>query len=475
MPVLRRHHAPRRYYYPLSSVFYRKLNRPYSRIVRGEGCWLFDESGKRYLDAVGGAYVANLGHGLREIGEAMARQAGQIAYVNGTAFTNEPAEELAHLVAKHCPGDLQKVYFLSSGSEAVEAACKLARQYWVESGKPGKHKIIATKPGYHGNTLMALSTSARQSNKALFNDWLVDVPMIPAPYSYRCPCKGKESDCPACSGSALEAAILEQGSHTVAAFIIEPVGGSSTGCSVPRPDYFRRIRQICDKHDVLLIADEVLTGVGRTGAWSAIEHFDVTPDIMTLGKGLSGGYAPLSAVVTSEKILEPIAKGTGSLNHNQTFSHTPIICAAGLAAMRYIQEHNLLERARKMGESLQTRLARLLELPAIGDVRGKGMLVGVEFVKDRITREPFPRHLKTADVFTEEARDEGLIVWPNSGHADGDGDLVMIAPPFTITDKEISEIRIRFEKALERTLSRLRLAWPSQKPTGTIRMKEKVR
>jgi len=476
MPVLNDHRPTRLHSYPLSSVFYRKLNHAFPKIVRGDGCWLQDESGKRYLDACGGAFVANLGHGIREIGDAIARQSGKIAYVNGSAFTNEPAEELAHFIAKHCPGDLQKVYFLTSGSEAVEAALKLARQYWVEVGKPGKYKIIATNPGYHGNTLLALSASARQNYKTCFQDWIVEFPMIPAPYAYRCPCQGKDETCPACSGLALEKTIEEEGAHTVAAFIIEPIGGSSTGAAVPRPEYFKRVRQICDKYDVLLIADEILTGVGRTGTWSAMEHFDVTPDIMTLGKGLSGGYAPLSAVVTSEKILDPIAKGSGALLHAQTFSHTPIICAAGLAAMRYLETHKLVERARKMGEVLHRRLARLPDLYAVGDVRGKGMLAGVEFVKNRITREPFPRHFKMAETFTQEAQEEGLIVWPNTGHAAGDGDLVMVAPPFIITEKEIAEIVIRFGRALERTLRRLRQGWPPQKQSGSrVVRKEKVR
>jgi adenosylmethionine-8-amino-7-oxononanoate aminotransferase len=424
-----------------------------------------------------------LGHGIHEIGEAMARQAAKIAYVNGTVFTNEPVEELAHLIAKQCPGDLQKVYFLMSGSEAVEAALKLARQYWVEAGNPGKHKIISASPGYHGNTLMALSASARPQYKIYFHDWLVEIPMIPAPYAYRCPCQGKDEACPACSGLALETAIQEEGAHTVAAFIIEPIGGSSTGASVPRADYFKRVRQICDKYDVLLIADEVLTGIGRTGTWSAMEHFDAAPDIMTFGKGLSGGYAPLSAVVTSEKILNPIAKGSGALLHAQTFSHTPMICAAGLAALRYLQAHNLIERSRKMGEILHRKLAQLIDLYGVGDVRGKGMLAGVEFVKNRITREPFPRHLKMAETFTQEAQEGGLIVWPNTGHAGGDGDLVMIAPPFIITEKEISEIVVRFGKALERTLSNLRHSLPPHEsghihpkgPHHPHRTKEKAR
>lgn len=444
--------------YPDSSVFYRRLTRTFPKIVRGEGCRLYDESGREYLDACGGAYAANLGHGVREVARALSEQAGRVAYVNGTAFTSEPVEELAREVAALSPGDLKHVYFLTSGSEAVEAALKLARQYWSETGRPGKTRIIACAPGYHGNTLLALSASARASCKALFEDWLVDVTMIPAPYPYRC-CGGRGGDCPACSGSALEEAIRRLGADTVAAFITEPIGGSSTGASVPPPDHYRRIRDICDRHRVLLVADEVLTGAGRTGKWCAMEHYGVVPDLMTLGKGLSGGYAPLSAVVAPRRLLDPIARGSGALNHAQTFSHTPVICAAGLAALRHLKQRGLIERCAKLGESLHARLAGLRDLPAVGDARGKGLLAGVEFVRDKATQRPFPRSLRFAEAFAESALSEGLVVWPNTGQADGtDGDLVTLAPPFVVTEGELGEIVARFQKALERTLHALKTA-----------------
>lgn len=440
------------YRYPESPVFYRTLNRSLPRIVRGEGCWLYDESGKRYLDACGGAFAANLGHGVREIGEAMAEQAGRIAYVNGTAFTNDAAEELAEELAGLSPRGLGKSYFLTSGSEAVEAALKLARQYWVERNLPGKHKIIARSPGYHGNTLLALSVSSREHYKKLYGPWLLEIPMIPAPYPYRCGCAGK-SDCPACSGSALEEAILKEGPGTVAAFIAEPIGGSSTGASVARPDYYRRVREICDRHQVLFIADEILSGAGRTGKWAAIEHYGALPDIMTMGKGLSGGYAPLSAVITSTEILDVIAKGSGGLKHAQTFSHTPTICAAGLAAVRYTKQHKLVERAARIGEILQKRLESLSGLPGIGDVRGLGMLAGIEFVSDKKTKKPYPRGLKVAETFADKALEQGLVVWPNVGQTGNeDGDLAMIAPPFVISEEEIGILVSLFQTAWEKTL-----------------------
>ena len=444
--------------YPDSHVFYRKLAHEYPKIVRGEGCWLIDERGKRYLDAVGGAYVANLGHSNPEIADAMARQARQFGYLSGTMFTHDPVEELARELADTLPGALSKLYFLSSGSEAVEAALKLARQYWVERGRPSKQRIIALAPGYHGSTLLALSVSAREAYKAMFRPWLVDVHRIPAPYAYRCECGGESASCPVCSGNVLEAAIRQLGADQVAAFIAEPVGGSSTGGSTPRPEYFARVREICDQHDILFIADEILCGAGRMGTWWAIEPYGVVPDIMTMGKGISGGYAALSAVAAPDRIVDVIAQGSGNFMHAQTFSHHPVACAAGVAAMHELKAKGLVERCARMGRVLHERLAPLAQLPHVGDVRGRGLLAGIEFVEDKASRAPFPRAARFAESFAEAALEAGLTVWPNVGHADGtSGDLAMIAPPFIITDDEIGEIVSRFTSALERTVAMLKV------------------
>jgi len=438
--------------YPESSVFYRSLTRDFPLAVRGEGCWIEDEAGRRYLDAVGGAFVASIGHGVREIGEAMARQAGRLAYVSGAAFTNEAVEELCSKLITRTPG-FDRAYILSSGSEATEAALKLARQHWVERGRGSKHRIIALNPSYHGNTLLALSASARETYRANWPEWLTDVRRIPAPYAYRCGCDG-DANCPTCAGEALEAAILEEGADRVAAFIAEPIGGSSTGASVPRDGYLRRVREICDEHDVLFIADEVLCGSGRTGTWTASGSFGVVPDILTLGKSIAGGYAPLSAVLTRDEVVAPIALGSGALVHAQTFSHHAVTCAAAVATLDYIDQHGLVERCRSVGLTFHDRLKSLRGLPAVGDVRGRGLLAGVEFVADVSTRAPFPRAARFAERFVANAREEGLIVWPNVGHADGtNGDLVMLAPPFVITEPEIDEIARRFELALTRTLT----------------------
>ena len=442
--------------YPNSHVFYRKLGYEYPKIVRGEGCWLIDERGKRYLDAVGGAYVANLGHSNPHIADSIAEQCRQFGYLSGTMFTHGPVENLADELAETLPGDMSKLYFLCSGSEAVEAALKLARQYWVEQGRPSKHKIIALSPGYHGSTLLALSASAREAHKAPFKPWLVDVHRIPASYPYRCECGGRGPACPVCSAAVLEEAIEQLGADTVAAFIAEPVGGSSTGASTPRPDYFKRVREICDRHDVLFIADEVLVGVGRTGTWWAIEPYDVAPDIMTFGKGISGGYAALSGIAAGQRIVDTIAEGSGSFVHAQTFSHHPVACAAGVATMRYLKKHKLVERCAQMGRVLHDRIRLLGDLPHVGDVRGRGLLAGIEFVEDKSSRSPFPRSLKFAERFADAALDAGLTVWPNVGHADGvNGDLVMVAPPFIITEQEIAEIVGRFTMALAKTTASL--------------------
>ncbi len=439
--------------YPESPVFYRTLTAELPLVVRGDGIWLFDETGKGYIDACGGAYVANLGHGVSEVANAVADQIRQVAYVNGTAFTNAPVEALAAELRTLSPAGLDYAYFLSSGSEATEAALKLARQYHVERGLVSKHRIIARTPGYHGNTMLALSVSAREHYKKMFGPWLVPVHLIGAPYPYRC-----APDDPAMTGDALEAAILAEGPENVAAFIAEPVSGSSTGGSVPPAGYWRRIREICDRYDVVLIADEVLTGAGRTGKWAAMEHFGVTPDIMTMGKGLSGGYVPLSAVIASRKILDPIAAGSGAFKHAQTFSHTPAMCAAGLAAVRHIKAQGLVERSASMGEVLHARLEKLLSLPTVCDVRGLGLLAGVEFVADKDDKAPLSRDLRFAERLVQNARDLGLVLWPNIGHADGErGDLVMLAPPFIITETEIDLMVGRLAEAIEKTATALGL------------------
>jgi adenosylmethionine-8-amino-7-oxononanoate aminotransferase len=442
--------------YPSSHVLYRKLTRDYPRIVRGEGCYLFADDGRRYLDGSGGAYVVNAGHGVREVADALASQASRVAYVNGTVFTHDAVEEFARELAALCPGDLDLVYPLASGSEAVEAAIKLARQYWFELGRGSKHRVLALSPSYHGNTLLALSASSRAQYQAPYREWLVDVARAPAFYPYHCSCRGDSPTCRACTGEGIEDAIRRVGADSIAALVAEPVGGSSTGVSVPDEGYWKRVREICDRHEVLLIADEILTGAGRTGTWSACESYGIVPDVMVLGKGLAGGYVPLSAVVAPERLIDMIAKGSGAVLHAQTFSHHATLCAAGVATIRYLREHRLIERCARMGALLHTQLQQLRSLPYVGDVRGTGLLAGIEFVEDKNTRAAFPRVVGFAETFAAAALDLGLIVWANSGQlGDGTGDLAMLAPPFVISEDQIEEMVTLLSRALEHTVDQV--------------------
>ncbi|MBI3790862.1 MAG: aspartate aminotransferase family protein [Gemmatimonadetes bacterium] len=436
--------------YPESHVLYRKFNRHFPVIVRGKGCTLWDDTGKAYLDGSGGAYVCNLGHGVTAIADAVSAQMREVAYVTGMQFTNPAVEALAAEMAALSVGDLDKFLFLTSGADATEAALKLARQHWVARGRPSKHKILALAPAYHGHTMLALSAGARPAYRAMFGEWMVPVVQVPAPYAYRCACDGA-ADCPRCTGTILEEVIAREGADSIAVFIGETVGGSSTGASVPRDAYWRTVREICTRHDILWVADEVLVGAGRTGTWTAVEPYGAVPDIMTMGKGISARYAPLAAVVTAERVLAPIAEQGGGVLHAQTYAHTPMMCAAGVATVRYVREHDLLARCRAMGARLHAALAPLRDHPLVGDVRGRGLLAGIELVADRATRAPFPRAQGVADRVADAALAEGLVCWPHAGGADGvNGDVVCLAPPFVVSDAELLEMVARLERALER-------------------------
>jgi len=431
------------YGYPHSAVFYRSLDRAFRCAVAARGATIEDEDGNAYIDASGGAMVANVGHGVAAIGAALA-EAADLGYISGAQFTHRFVEELADELTRVLPPPLRYSYFLSSGSEAVEAAVKLARQYWVERGRDSKWKVISRVPSYHGNTLAALSLSGREHYRRIYGPLLTDFPRIPAPGTYRHP------DSPASTGAALEEEIERQGADSVAAFLYEPIIASSAGAMVPTRAYYDTVRDTCARHDVLLIADEIVTGMGRTGCWLASEHYDLVPDILVLGKGLSGGIAPLSAVVAGGEIVDTLARGSGRFNHAQTYSHTPLICAAGLAALRYLRREGLVERCAGLEGALFDELDALRELPLVGDVRGKGLLAGIELVADRDTRAPLPRSGRYAERFAEIAFEHGLIVWPNVGHVDGEaGDIIMLAPPFTIARAELAEIGRRCRATLE--------------------------
>lgn len=428
-------------------VFHRHLKHSYPRVVRGEGCWLFDDQDNAYLDGSGGALVANVGHGVPEIADAIGRQAETVAYASGAVFSNEPVAELAAELDEVLPEPLAYSYFLCSGSEAIEASVKLARQYWRERGRGEKWKVVSRVPSYHGNTLTALSLSGREHYRAIYGPLLTDFPRVPAPDRYRRP-HGDTWD-----GTAVIREIERQGPETVAAFLAEPVIGSSLGAMAPEPEYYQRIAEACRELGVLFIADEVMAGIGRTGRWFSFEHFGVVPDVVVCGKGLSGGYAPLSAVIASREIVETIRDGSGAFVHAQTYSHMPLTAAAGVATLRYIKANGLVQHVASMEELFFGKLDAFRAHPAVGDVRGRGFLAGVELVADRESKRPFPRSEKVAERVAAAALANGLVVWSNAGHLeDGDGDILMIGPSFTISTDEIDEIVARLTRALEQTL-----------------------
>ncbi len=438
------------YSHPHGNVLYRKLRQQYPCMVRGEGVCLFDQNGKRYLDASGGAIVANLGHGNQAVAEAIAKQAAEsVGYVSGMLFTHEAVEKLAEALCAVAPSGMNKAFFLSGGSEATEAAMKLARQYWMAKGIPTKYKIISRMPSYHGNTLGAMGVSGRQAYRALFQPLYIDHPKIAPPLCYRCPWGKTFPQCDYECAQELELAIQKEGAETVAAFMAEPVLGSTGAAMVPPSEYYPRVAEICRKHDVLFIADEIMCGMGRTGEWFAIASYGVTPDIMLVGKGLSGGYVPLSGFVARGELIDAIYASGNDFMHAQTFAHHPVACAAGLATIRYLQEHKLIERCREMGLYLHEQLKRFHSHPLVGEVRGKGLFAGLEMAADKTTRAPFARNLKVAEKISAEALSRGLIVWTNTGHVDGtNGDAILLAPPFIVTREQIDEIIALLEQAM---------------------------
>jgi adenosylmethionine-8-amino-7-oxononanoate aminotransferase len=427
--------------YPASFVFHRALGKEMPAIDRGQGAVLWDRAGKRYLDGSGGAVVVNIGHGRREVAEAMAAQAVAAAYVHGSQFTSEVLEEYARRLAVHVPGDCNRLYLVSGGSEANETAVKMARAYHVALGRPSRHKVIRRSVSYHGNTLATLALSGRPNLRAPYEPLLTSTPEVIAPFCYHCPLGRTFPECDVACVDDLEAVVVREGPETVAAYIAEPVIGASAGAAVPPDDYARRAREICDRHGVVMIADEVMTGFGRTGRWFATEWSGVVPDIVTCGKGMAGGYMPVGAVLAGERIAAALARSAGGFVHGFTFSHNPVAAAACLATLDILEREGLVDRSRVMGEKALARLHALRAHPHVGDVRGRGLMIGVELVADKAARRPFPRAEKRAEALGAEAFRRGLVTYPGGGGASGaDGDMVMLAPPFVVTEAELEEM-----------------------------------
>lgn len=431
--------------------FYRNLNKHYPTVDRAEGIYLWDMEGKRYIDGSGGACVVSIGHGNKQVKDAMLKQAERVSFTHGSHFTSEAAIQYAGQLVGMMPSpELNKCYFLSEGSTAVETAIKMARQYWLEVGKPDKFKIISRWVSYHGNTAGALALGGYTARRRLYQPLILHTPHIEPAYCYRCPFNLTPEDCDLECADALERMIKFEGPNSVSAFIAEPVVGATAGALVPKDGYWQRVREICDTYDVLLIADEVMTGVGRCGTPIALDNWRVVPDMIVMAKGLSSGYIPLGAVVVKEKFWQAIKDGTGAFVHGHTYSMNPLAMSVGSAVLHYMDEHNLVARSREMGKYLFHELKTLRDLQMVGDVRGLGMFCGIEFVKNKGTRKPFDPTRKVNAMIGEAAFKRGLITYPGSGGADGiKGDHVLICPPFIITEDQIDELVTILREAIE--------------------------
>ncbi|MGO4327671.1 aspartate aminotransferase family protein [Cupriavidus sp. 2TAF22] len=439
----------------MTKVFHRNPRQALAVAVAGKGIELTDSNGKRYLDASGGAAVSCLGHGHPRVIEAIKQQLDTIAYAHTSFFTTEVSEELADTLARAAPGDLDHVYFVSGGSEAVEAALKLARQYFVEIGQPARRHFIARRQSYHGNTLGALAIGGNAWRREPFLPLLVPAHHVSPCYAYRDQHAGETGQQYAQRlADELEAKILELGPDSVAAFVAETVVGATAGAVPPVADYLRRIRGVCDKYGVLLILDEVMAGMGRTGYLFACEEDGVVPDIVTIAKGLGAGYQPIGAMLSTSRIYDAIVGGSGFFQHGHTYIGHATACAAALAVQRTIAGENLLDNVLARGEQLRARLREALgEHPHVGDIRGRGLFVGVEFVADRASKATLDPALKTHARLKSAAMQNGLLVYPMGGTVDGvHGDHVLFAPPFICSAQDIDSIVERFAESVAAVL-----------------------
>ncbi|OJY36241.1 MAG: aspartate aminotransferase family protein [Rhodobacterales bacterium 65-51] len=424
--------------------------------VRGEGCYLIDAAGKRYFDGSGGAAVSCLGHSDAGVRAALHDQLDRLAFAHTGFFTSEPAEALADRLIAHAPPGIDRVYLVSGGSEAVEAALKLARQYFMEIGQPQRHRVIARRQSYHGNTLGALAAGGNAWRRAQFAPLLVETSHIAPCYEYRDRAPGETVEAYGLRvADELEAEIIRLGPETVMAFIAEPVVGATAGAVPAVPGYFRRIREICDQHGILLILDEVMCGMGRTGHLFACEEDGVAPDLITIAKGLGAGYQPIGALLTSDRIYDAVAAGSGFFQHGHTYMGHPMAAAAANAVLEAIVARGLLARVREQGARLQAALeAALGQHPHIGDIRGRGLFRGVELVADRETKAPFDPALKLHARVKALAFEAGLICYPMGGTIDGQrGDHILLAPPFIIEDAQIDELVSKLSGAIRGALA----------------------
>ncbi len=429
-----------------SALIKPQMNQTYPMAVRGEGVYLYDDTGKDYLDASSGAVTVNIGHGVKEIVEAMKGQADKVSFVYRSQFTNEAAEDLA--LKLHDFTGFPYSFFVNSGSEATETTMKIAIQYWQEQGRPQKNRIIGRWMSYHGITMGALGISGHPLRRVRFESQLKHAPSVEPPYCYRCPFHMQYPACGLRCADDLESEINRYGKENIAAFICEPVVGAA-GAAIHGPEgYLERVKEICEKNDILLIGDEVMTGLGRTGKALGFFHSTVIPDIVALGKGMSGGYTPIAAALVSEKVMQPIIDGSGIIMSGHTFSANPLSSAVSLAVINYIEKHGLVEKAESKGIVLKQKLMEAAKNHSfIGDLRGLGLLLGVELVKERKSKASFESEEKATDTMIRLAERNGLLLYPAmAGKGGMNGDAIIIAPPLTITEAEMDELITRLKK-----------------------------
>jgi len=424
-----------------------RLPRPV--VERAGGIYLWDTTGKRYIDGSSGAVNVNIGHGNRAVLDAMKRQMDRVSFAYTIHFQNAPANELARQLAERLPSGLERIYFVSGGSEAVEAAIKLARQWAVASGQNKRWKVIGRMPSYHGITIGALEPTGDEVLTRVFKPMSRPMPLIPAPTVHRDHDNLSLEERGLRYADMLEAKILREGADSVLAFIMEPIGGAATAALVPPDSYFARIREICDRHGVLLIHDEVMTGIGRTGKFLGGDHWRCRPDIVILSKGLSSGYAPLGAIAASEKIVGPVIAMGGFL-HGHTYGGNPVSCAAGVAVLQEVDRLGLVDNAATMGEVLRGELEALSRrFPFVADVRGKGLLLGAEIYADPVLKRPLPREAVANVRLIDLAFERGLIIYSRRVSGGPESDNFMVCPPLIVTSEEIGEIVRVLDDALE--------------------------
>ena len=443
----------------MTHILHRAANVPMPVAVSASGVEISDAGGRRYLDASGGAAVSCLGHGHPDVLAAMRRQLDTIAYSHTAFFTTEVAERLADRLIEDAPPGLSHVYLVSGGSEAIEAALKMARQYFVETGEPQRRAIIARRQSYHGSTLGALAAGGNAWRRAQFEPLLIETHHIDPCYAYRLKFEGEsDADYAERAARALEDRILEIGADSVIAFVAETVAGATLGAVPPVGDYFKRIRAICDRYGVLLILDEVMCGMGRTGTLHACEQEGVAPDLMAVAKGLGGGYQPIGAVMLAKRIYEAFASGSGAFQHGHTYMGHPVAAAAALAVQEVIRRDGLLANVVAMGDRLDRRLnERFGQHPHVGDIRGRGLFWGLELVSDRAGKRPFDPAAKLHARVKREAMERGLMVYPMGGTVDGvNGDHILLAPPFIVEAAQVDTIVERLGAALEAALASVR-------------------